>query len=166
MAREEGQGMETQVTVGGQLTLDDRGKVSQRVKLAKVNAKRAVVEAVLGRPGKDGMLLRGLANLAKLQDSAPHDAELQLDVYDRLLRTLPYIWEKEGEAAESMGNALAAALRGGGPVQIVFGQHFHGRGDQPLTAMPQPGQPVTGSSPADAGAMPEAGPSLAPGDPA
>lgn len=147
--------MDTQVTTGQALALDDRGKVSQRVKIAKLNSKRAVVEAVLGGPGKPGMLLRGLANLAKLQDKHPDNADVQLDVYDRLLRTLPYIWEKEGEAGESAGNALAAALRGhGGPIQIVFGQHFHGRDGQAGQALPGNAGPDAGAGPISPASQP------------
>jgi hypothetical protein len=139
-----------------------------RRRRAKLHAKQSMAMAILGENKRPGLLLRVLDAMGKAVDRDPDgkDMAMHLDVADRCLRALPWLLEKEGEAAESMGNALAAALRGGGPVQIVFGQHFHGRGDQPLTAMPQPGQPVTGSSPADAGAMPEAGPSLAPGDPA
>lgn len=126
------------------------GVAEVRRRRAKYRAREALTTAVLGMTagasGNPGLLMRTLANLARLVEAQPDNAELNLDVADRCIKALPYILEKEGDS----GLDLAKALSGhAGPVQIVFGQHFHARSslDQGQAGQALPGQAEAGSKP-------------------
>lgn len=119
---------------------------------AKVHARQSMTAAILGEGARPGLLLRTLAAMGKAVDRDPEglDVAMHLDIADRCIRALPWILEREGEDVAGLAKALSGHT---GPVQIVFGQHFHAR--QAEAGQSLPGQ-------AEAGSKPDQGPAAAP----
>lgn len=140
------QGM-TMATVAG----PGAGHEAKRRRM-KIHARQSMASAILGEGKRPGLLLRTLAAMGKAVDRDPEglDVAMHLDIADRCIRALPWILEKEGEDVAGLAKALQGHT---GPVQIVFGQHFHAR--QAEAGQSLPGQ-------AEAGAKPDQGPAAVP----
>jgi hypothetical protein len=126
------------------------GLAEARRRRVKFNARQSMTTAILGEGKSPGLLLRTLAAMGKAVDRDPEglDVAMHLDIADRCIRALPWILEKEGDAegAATLAKALAGHT---GPVQIVFGQHFHARStpDQGQAGQALPSLADAGSKP-------------------